>query len=82
MWRRVAHVRTDVSEDSIACVMWMERISELGTLAVASNCYLIAYIPDDGGDSFFQNVSSYRSRTASHQRICHSSKGSSFRKVN
>jgi hypothetical protein len=37
MWRRIALVRTDVSEDRIASVIRVKRISELGTLAVSSN---------------------------------------------
>jgi hypothetical protein len=37
MWRRVALVRTDVSEERIASIIWVKRISELGTLDVISN---------------------------------------------
>jgi hypothetical protein len=37
MWRRVAFVRTDASEERIASIISVERISELGTLAVTSN---------------------------------------------
>jgi hypothetical protein len=36
--RRVDYVRTDVSEESIASIIWITRIGELGTmLAVTSN---------------------------------------------
>jgi hypothetical protein len=37
MSRRVAHVRTDVSEECIASIIRVERVSELGTLAVTNN---------------------------------------------
>jgi hypothetical protein len=41
MWRRVALVRTDVSEERIASIIRMTRIGKLGTtLAVASNVFL------------------------------------------
>jgi hypothetical protein len=39
MLRGLALVRTDVSEESIASIIRVKRISELGTmLAVTSNC--------------------------------------------
>jgi hypothetical protein len=37
MLRRVALVRTDVSEELSACIIMVTRIGELGTLAVKSN---------------------------------------------
>jgi hypothetical protein len=37
MLRRVALVRTDVSEERIASIIRVTRISDLGTLAVTSN---------------------------------------------
>jgi hypothetical protein len=37
MLRRVALVRTDVSEDLSASIIMVTRIGELGTLAVTSN---------------------------------------------
>jgi hypothetical protein len=38
MLRRVAHIRTDVSEELSACLVRVTRIGELGTtLAVTSN---------------------------------------------
>jgi hypothetical protein len=40
MLRRVALVRTDVSEELIASIIRMTRIGELGTLAVASRLYV------------------------------------------
>jgi hypothetical protein len=38
MWRGVALVRTDVSEERIAPIIRAKRMSELRTLAVNSNC--------------------------------------------
>jgi hypothetical protein len=37
MWRRVALVRTNVSEERIASIIGMKRIIELGTIAVTMN---------------------------------------------
>jgi hypothetical protein len=37
MLRRVALIRTDVSEERIASIITVTRIGELGTLAVTSN---------------------------------------------
>jgi hypothetical protein len=37
MWRRVALVRTDVSEERITSIIRVTTIGELGTLAVTSN---------------------------------------------
>jgi hypothetical protein len=53
MLRRVALVRTDVSEECSSSIIRMTRIGELGsTLTLTSN-------PDIGGVTFFRNVSSY-----------------------
>jgi hypothetical protein len=66
MLRRVAIVRTDVSEELSASFIRVARIGELGTtLAVTSNqrttdsCH-----PDEGGARFLRNVGSYKSHTA------------------
>jgi hypothetical protein len=49
MLRRVALVRTDISEESIAPIVRVTRISELGeTLAVTSNRSTRCNIPEDG----------------------------------
>jgi hypothetical protein len=65
MWRRVALVRTDVSEERIASIIGVERIGELGTtLAVTSNWSTLQINPDDGVDTFLRNVGSYNSHTA------------------
>jgi hypothetical protein len=68
MLRRVALVRTDVSEEPRASFIRMTRISELGTtLAVTSNRLTLrtdSCQPDDGGAKFLRNVSSYQSYTA------------------
>jgi hypothetical protein len=58
MLRRVALVRTDVSEELSASFNRVRRIGELGTtLAVTSST-------DEGGAKFLRNVSSYKSHTA------------------
>jgi hypothetical protein len=71
MWRHVAFVRTEVSEDRIASIIRVKRISELGVkLAATSNwstqqrsdsCH-----PDNGGNTFVRNVGSYKTRTVPH----------------
>jgi hypothetical protein len=48
MLRRVAVVRTDVSEERIASIIRAIRIGELGTLAVTSNRSTLRHIPQDG----------------------------------
>jgi hypothetical protein len=37
MLRRVAHIRTDISEECSASIIWVARIGGLGILAVTSN---------------------------------------------
>jgi hypothetical protein len=73
MLRRVALVRTDVSEELSASFIIMTRIGELGTtLAVTSNRRTLrrntkftdTCHPDEGGAKFLRNVSSYKSHTA------------------
>jgi hypothetical protein len=77
MLRRVALVRTDVSEELSASFIRVTRIDELGTtLAVTSNrrtlrrttkftdsCY-----PDEKGVKFLRNVGSYKSHTVTSQK--------------
>jgi hypothetical protein len=58
MWRRVALVRTDVSEGRVFSITRMKRIGELGTTL------RVTRVTDDGGDVFLQNVGSYKSQTA------------------
>jgi hypothetical protein len=55
MLRRVALVRTDVSEEPSAYIIRMTRIGELLT----DSCH-----PDNVGAEFLRNVSSYKSHTA------------------
>jgi hypothetical protein len=66
--RRVALVRTDISEKLSASFIRVTRIRELGTtLAVTSNRHTLRRIPshpNEGGAKFFRNVGSYKSHTA------------------
>jgi hypothetical protein len=69
MLRRVALVRTDVSEKLGAYFIRVTRIDELGTTLVVTSsrrtlrrittCHL-----DEGGAKFLRNVGSYNSHTA------------------
>jgi hypothetical protein len=62
MLRRVALVRTDVSEELGASFIRVTIIGELGTLAVTSNQRTLH--PDEGGAKFLRNIGSYKSHTA------------------
>jgi hypothetical protein len=69
MLRRVALVRTDVSEDRSASFIRVTRIGELGTtLAVTSNRRTLQRNtkshPDEVGAKFLLNVCYYKSHTA------------------
>jgi hypothetical protein len=60
--RRVALVRTDVSEEPGASFMRVTKIGELGTTQAATStdfCH-----PDERGARFLRNVGSYKSHTA------------------
>jgi hypothetical protein len=59
MLRRVALVRTDVSEEPSAFIITVTRIGELGITLAA---------PVDGGARFLRNVGSYKSYTALYPR--------------
>jgi hypothetical protein len=61
MLRRVALVKTEVSEELSASIIRVTRIGELGTtLAVTSNRLIVHRFlsPDDGGAHFLRNVGS------------------------
>jgi hypothetical protein len=59
MLRRMAPVRTDVSEELSASTIRVTRIDELGTtLALTSNVRRLL-VADDGGAKFLRNVGSY-----------------------
>jgi hypothetical protein len=70
--RRVALVRTDVSEELRDSFIRVTRIGELGTTLVVtsnrrrlrSNTY--SRHPDEGGPRFLGYVGSYKSHTAQH----------------
>jgi hypothetical protein len=73
MLRRVALVRTDVSEDLSASFIRLTRIGKLETtLAVTSNRRTLrrnfqftdSCHPDEGGAKFLRNVGSYKSHKA------------------
>jgi hypothetical protein len=63
MLRRVALIRTDVSEELSASFIRVRKIGELGrTLAVTNNRR--TQHPDEGGAKFLRIVGSYKSHTA------------------
>jgi hypothetical protein len=62
MLRRVALVRTDVSEELSASIIRVTRIRELGT-TFTDPCH-----PDGGAAKFLRNVGSYKSHTACAHR--------------
>jgi hypothetical protein len=62
MLRRVALVRTDVSEEPSASFIMVTRIGELGTTLAATS--KLACHPDEGGARFLRNVGSYKIHTA------------------
>jgi hypothetical protein len=69
MLRRVALVRTDVSEELSASFIRLTRICELGTtLAVTSNRRTLRRTdschPGEGGAKLLRNVGSYKSNRA------------------
>jgi hypothetical protein len=78
MWRHEALVRTNVSEEHIASIIRVERISELRTtLAVTSNWRTLWRTHfDDWSDTFFRKVGSYKNHTVSLPRRRHSSDNS------
>jgi hypothetical protein len=64
MLRRVALVRTDVSEEPSASIR-VTRIGELGTtLAITSNRRTLRRNTDEGGARFLRNVGTYKSHAA------------------
>jgi hypothetical protein len=80
LWRRVGHVRTDVSEERIASIFRVETIRERReALAVSyqtiANVFLHSriFLPEDAGDTFLRYVGSYVTHTASHPRNRHCS---------
>jgi hypothetical protein len=72
MWHRVDLVWTDVSDESIASILRVEK-STLQPPAQAGFLEADFFIPEDGGDTFLQNVGSHKMYTAPHPRRRHSS---------
>jgi hypothetical protein len=79
--RRVALVRTEVSEQPGASIIRVTGISELGTTQASTSnrltlrilCSVRRLKVDEGGARFLRNVGSYKSHTAQHPRRRHSS---------
>jgi hypothetical protein len=74
MLRRVALVRTDVSEELRTSFIRLTRIGEVGTtLTLTSNrrplrsYFFAACDPDEGGAKFLRNVCSYKSHITSQK---------------
>jgi hypothetical protein len=63
MLRRVALVRTDVSEELNASFIRVTGIGELGTTLVTASVVPSHRFPDEGGAKFLRNVGSYKSQT-------------------
>jgi hypothetical protein len=64
MWRRVALVRTDVSEEGITSVIRVERVLQL-LLAAYAVLSSLTFQTDDGGDTIFRKVGSFNRHTES-----------------
>jgi hypothetical protein len=64
MFRRVALVRTDVSEELSASIIRVTRTGELGTTLAFCSYLTESVYPDDGGAEFLRNDGSYKSHTA------------------
>jgi hypothetical protein len=62
MLRRVALVRTNVSEELGASFVRVTRIGELGTTLPVTS--VVPNHPDEGGAKFLRNVGSNKSHTA------------------
>jgi hypothetical protein len=69
MWHHVCPVRINMSEEAIASIFRVERISELGTaLAVTSNWSTVGRNNDDGGHTFLWKVSSNKTHMMPHPK--------------
>jgi hypothetical protein len=64
MIRRVALVRTDVSEELSASFIGVTRIRELRTTLAVTSKFTDSCYPDVGDAKFLRNVGSYKSHTA------------------
>jgi hypothetical protein len=73
MFRRIALLGTDVSEEPSATIIRVTKIAELvTTLTVTSNQSTFRR-NTNGGSRFLRNVGSYKCHTAQHIRRRHSS---------
>jgi hypothetical protein len=69
MLRRVAIIRTDVSEEPGASFIRVTKIGELGTIQAATSKLVLFLVhrfchPYERGARFLRNVGSYKSHTA------------------
>jgi hypothetical protein len=62
MGRRVARVRTGVSEERIASIIIVEIIGELGTLGIVVPSSLLLSTHENGVVMYLLNVSSHKNR--------------------
>jgi hypothetical protein len=59
MLRRVALLRTDVSEELSVSFIRVTRIGEIGTTLAVTSKFTDSCHPDEGGAKFLRNVGSY-----------------------
>jgi hypothetical protein len=67
----VGLARTNVTQESVSSVFKMGRSRELGTTLVVTNNVIVvpsSFQSEEGGDTFFRNVSSNKTHMAPHPR--------------
>jgi hypothetical protein len=78
MWHRVVLVWTDVSENRIASIFRVEKLlvrNQHEQSAATCSCWFLTrgfIYPEDGGDTFLQNIGSHKNYMAPHPRKRHS----------
>jgi hypothetical protein len=60
----VALVKTGVYEKHITSIIWVTGSSELRTTLAVTNNWNTLHAADDGGDTYLQDVGSYKSHMA------------------